>query len=466
MTADILIVDDERIICEGLRKLIEHLRLEGVRTLRYAVTAQDALEIMAAAPPDIVFTDIRMPRVDGLELVRRMRARGVGARVVILSGHDDFEYAPEALRLGAVDYLLKPVTADTLARLLRRLLAGMELERARCEREAAERLHGICQELDALLAGLVPAALAVAATPSSHRDGLPGATAVLSGRLPAAWHALASRLLATCTAGWRQAVLSLRTEEPPRGAATALSGPRGVFPAGRASAFVLECPGEAAARSDHTAHAAHAVALDASDPGHLVCSSLESQLLATARVLCPRAAARMDWAAPMVSLPETAQHEAPARGGPDPRVEVVLALGAGWATRSPPQAPWELDRASLLATLEPGSLDRGEVAYITSARAYISEHFRESIDLGSLAQRLGLSYRYLSTLFKRECGAGFATYLRDVRMREARRLLESGRHPIREVALGTGYRSPKHFSRVFRGVYGVPPKRFQLHPGS
>jgi two-component system response regulator YesN len=71
----------------------------------------DALVQCRELRPDIVVTDIRMPEVDGLELVRGLMRAGCAAEVVIISGHDDFACARQALQLGVVDYLLKPVNA-------------------------------------------------------------------------------------------------------------------------------------------------------------------------------------------------------------------------------------------------------------------------------------------------------------------------------------------------------------------
>lgn len=83
---------------------------------------EEALKAVISEEPDIVFVDIRMPRMDGLTLIRRAIEKGVLCRFVIVSGFAEFEYAQEALRLGVVDdYCLKPVEQEKLAALLGRL---------------------------------------------------------------------------------------------------------------------------------------------------------------------------------------------------------------------------------------------------------------------------------------------------------------------------------------------------------
>lgn len=73
-----------------------------------ASNGEAGLELIARERPDIVVTDIRMPRMDGLEMLRRLREEGCGASVILLTAYSDFTYAQSALKLGAVDYLLKP----------------------------------------------------------------------------------------------------------------------------------------------------------------------------------------------------------------------------------------------------------------------------------------------------------------------------------------------------------------------
>jgi two-component system response regulator YesN len=89
-----------------------------------------ALELVDIHQPDVVFTDIRMPVMDGIELIERLKEDYGTIETVIISGYDDFHYAQQALRYGAADYLLKPIEPDALNQTLERLL-----ERFRAKRE-------------------------------------------------------------------------------------------------------------------------------------------------------------------------------------------------------------------------------------------------------------------------------------------------------------------------------------------
>src|SRR5690606_27790408 len=68
--------------------------------------------------PDVIFTDIRMPVIDGLELIRLLRNSGNQAHIVLLSGYKEFDYAKKAIKLGVEDYLIKPIDKDQLLTLM------------------------------------------------------------------------------------------------------------------------------------------------------------------------------------------------------------------------------------------------------------------------------------------------------------------------------------------------------------
>lgn len=134
MLYNVLVVDDEIWMCEGLKKIIA--RMEGA----FAVTAaasdgRQALARLDNEPFDVVITDINMPGMNGLELMEQMRAKRHMQPVIIVSAYNEFEYARAALRLGAVDYLIKPVKNDELAE----VLSNLQQLLARREEEASPK---------------------------------------------------------------------------------------------------------------------------------------------------------------------------------------------------------------------------------------------------------------------------------------------------------------------------------------
>ncbi|MDE5582587.1 MAG: response regulator [Ruminococcus sp.] len=100
----------------------------GFKIAQQAGNGKDALEILEKKSFDLIFTDIRMPFVDGIEMLRRLSERKNTIPVVFASSYDDFEYARQGLILGAFDYLLKPVDEKKLAEVLTRLKNYLESE--------------------------------------------------------------------------------------------------------------------------------------------------------------------------------------------------------------------------------------------------------------------------------------------------------------------------------------------------
>ncbi|GGI44767.1 AraC family transcriptional regulator [Paenibacillus marchantiophytorum] len=102
----VLIVDDEILVRISLKTLIPW-QANGFELVGEAENGRQALAMLETCPCDIVLTDIRMPEMDGIELMSAIRAKWPGTRIIVLSNHNDFEYVQRALRMGANDYILK-----------------------------------------------------------------------------------------------------------------------------------------------------------------------------------------------------------------------------------------------------------------------------------------------------------------------------------------------------------------------
>ncbi|MFH5184509.1 response regulator [Paenibacillus sp. TAB 01] len=116
----LLIVDDEPIIRKGLARMAEQyfVPLQGIRTADNGIRA---LELIRELTPDVVFTDIRMPKMDGLELCRHIYEMDERIQVVVISGYNDFTYAQKSMSYGVKHYLLKPVTKPDMDEILDKL---------------------------------------------------------------------------------------------------------------------------------------------------------------------------------------------------------------------------------------------------------------------------------------------------------------------------------------------------------
>ncbi|MCG3198993.1 MAG: sigma-54-dependent Fis family transcriptional regulator [Candidatus Omnitrophica bacterium] len=127
MSASILIADDEKNAREGCAQFLETAFGSGTLVVDTAEDGLVALRKMSESAFDLVITDIRMPHIDGMELLRRCKEKQPTTEIVVLTGHGTIEMAVEAMRLGAIDYLQKPVNLDELELVVRRVLEQRKL---------------------------------------------------------------------------------------------------------------------------------------------------------------------------------------------------------------------------------------------------------------------------------------------------------------------------------------------------
>ena len=116
----IFLAEDEKIVREGIKNGIPWERY-GFEFAGEAPDGELAYPLILKSKPDILLTDIRMPFMDGLELAELVKKQLPGIRIMFFSGYDDFEYAKRAIKIGAADYLLKPVSSSQLLEALERL---------------------------------------------------------------------------------------------------------------------------------------------------------------------------------------------------------------------------------------------------------------------------------------------------------------------------------------------------------
>jgi len=123
MKSRVLVIDDEAAIRDSLRMILEYEDYQFVG----AASGQEALDVVKRERPDIVLLDIKMPGMDGMEVLRKLRALDEGLPVVMISGHGNTATAVEAIRLGAIDFLDKPLSSERVIVTLRNVLRRSEL---------------------------------------------------------------------------------------------------------------------------------------------------------------------------------------------------------------------------------------------------------------------------------------------------------------------------------------------------
>jgi two-component system response regulator YesN len=414
----VLLVDDEPFVRLSLASLCP--AGAGFDLTAEAGNGAEALAVLADRPEiDIVLLDLSMPVMDGLEVLRRLRAEPPASpmAVIVLSAHDDYHLVRDAFTLGAVDYLLKhELDADALRAALDKAAIGLapssERTRAILQRRELELLK--TQVLRDLLAAAAPpeleetfAGLGIAVTPPfaaccfwiedlaavARREGSDGL---------AQFSAMAARSL-------RQALDAAGRGE--------------VVPRAAGELVVLFSPAPGGGPLDPTGGLAPGLAA----------------LDRTARAFCEDAA---EYLARYLS------------------VKVTFSVG--------PICDAIRDAPAALAAAR--AAHKVESRIVVLAKRAIHECFADpEFSLEAASVRAGVSKNHLSFEFSRETGETFTEYVARVRIDEAKRLLATTQLLVYEVGARVGYPSVEHFSRVFKKLAGVSPVKFRagLHaPGN
>ena len=132
----VIIADDEEKICKLIQILVDW-EAKGLEIAGVAHDGREALELVKEQGADIIITDIRMPELNGLDLVEAIKNARPDISCVIISGYQEFEYARRALQYGVEEYLLKPIREEELNRVLDEIISKKDLIRQEFEEKAA-----------------------------------------------------------------------------------------------------------------------------------------------------------------------------------------------------------------------------------------------------------------------------------------------------------------------------------------
>ena len=120
MRVKAIIIDDEKHVREGLL-LLAQWKHHGIHTILEAEDGEEAKKLIMEHKPEIIFTDMRMPKLDGISLLKWLHSSNIHCKTIVVSGYDDFEYMRNAIYYKSFDYLLKPIRQERLQTALKKL---------------------------------------------------------------------------------------------------------------------------------------------------------------------------------------------------------------------------------------------------------------------------------------------------------------------------------------------------------
>jgi two-component system response regulator YesN len=516
----LMIVDDEKTTRESLAKYVDW-DTAGIGSVKTARNGIEALALAGQAAPEIVLTDIRMPKMDGLQLAEKLKALNPSCKVVFLSGYADKEYLKKAIHLQAVSYVEKPVDIDEVKSAVRMAVAAFEREAAERSENARMRARSTAArraEREELTRRLVTGE-ADLLRESPADAGLPfepGASFTLCA-LRLAWSpAVGEREKARL----RKRLLSTCARIPPFDLATSLFG------------FVeKDVMAAVAARKNWSSRLRGARTFDTllwevrslSEGAFDVSIGIGEPVLGLAALPVSYASALESLGSafyretehvffPGESRPETFVVRAEdlvhfRESLRDNDIEKAVLIVGEMETAARLQQPVDIDSvrdaffALYLAsrTHARAEMPRDEKGYIwrqiqetrtlselarfilqfvgTTVRngesrahsrtireiqRFIRDNYTSAeLTLAAIADHAALSRTYVSSLYKAATGKNVTEYLTDLRIEKAKELLTAGRAPTRDVARSVGYRDANYFSALFKKRVGRSPTAFR-----
>lgn len=463
----ILIAEDEKFIRKGLITMVQRSPIPA-ETILEARDGEEALELLRQNEVDLLVTDIRMPKMDGIELVSQLGELDHQPMVLVISGYDDFSYAVEMLRNGAFDYLLKPVEREKLFAVLKKLEDQYRQKLARREergRQLVRALRHLMLEQDAdspewreqadrCREGFFPGpyvgfcaggcytprpegvvqlhavgALHLCVTPEGEADTLAALLPAPVGRsgphtgpeaLPLCYREARAAWQRSFFTGTPFAAPGPEAFQPLSVTVEQLMGLAGLS-RGQEAVQLLRGEGERAARGE-------------ADPEDVA-------------ALCARFAQRLgrDYGQFM------------AEGG-EPKRFAVLWDFPSWARYLDELGQW-LDGFCGRTAQEFADYENKQK--IRQAAQYIQQHFREPLSMTVVSNHVSMNYSLFSLLFKQYTGVNFSGYLQELRINEAKRLLEETDWRVNEICRRAGFADDKHFLKVFKAAVGFSPTEYR-----
>ncbi|WP_079908222.1 response regulator [Paenibacillus sp. 32352] len=513
LNGKVLIVEDQPHFRKGLARMVEDGKL-GWSVAGEAGNGQDALELLDHVQPDLVLTDIRMPMMDGIEFVGRLRERYPDMLVIILTAYKHFEYAQAAVRHGALDFLIKPCTEEDVRQVLvkaserfyeqyaqkqsrklqqrleqdqtlraalldlpytpqdasrlQELLEGTELWQLQLDQEdLAKKQYGKSD------LSLIQFALSNIVEELLRAEGL-------EARLILIEHdrfVLVSRRLSLGNS-IRQSIegsalqyLNLRLHWVSMGVAPQVGQLAGLYAKMK--------------RADHGKPELSAAADEAGTSASLSLNQarvkeIEVQLISTIMTgqaeqlqqlldrmlgeLQSMSADEMKLYALSLSIAmhNTVHNQFETEEGAVTTGIPYHMPHSDWSSGEVIQ--WAREQVQGFVLLFNNWQASKSDNLIERAVKYIEEHYSEECRLTDVASHIHLNPSYFSVLFKKSTGESFTRYVTRVRMEKAALLLRNTDMKIFEIACAVGFDEPNYFTNVFRQQYRMSPKEYRRVP--
>ncbi len=502
----VLLVDDEEMVTQGLSRFVPWADI-GYEVAGTATSVARALTFLENHPVDLVITDIQMPIQNGIDLLRILKEQYPKIKTIILSGYSEFSYAQQALRLGALDYLTKPVNFGAMKQLLEKVrgILDEENKHSNSDDDIQEMLAltlimnfingypydeeraAVCLDVTAPIAVIHMISKGKTAladdlidtfrqtfhpcrimSPSKHEFlavlERPQAAPDLHTQLDSfiAQHSGPIQLCAGVSEtqpGYAQLRLAAKQASKAMHYQNARSSAGVTFYEQVKQIFLStgeRNPKEEAGIRDlvemlSVAEKRPQILPLFTSTLYAVANRQNSSIIQAQR-FCTELLVEIDASIQNLMLPDYPRHVLLSEA-------LIEVLAAGSLSEINAYMTQYLQQ--LLERLQ--QLDETRMAgeLIDRVKSYIGTHFAENLTLSVLAEIFYVSPVYLSRLFKKKTGTNFVEYLTALRIEKAKEFLSDPNLKVYHVAEMVGYENPRYFARLFKEATGMVPQEYR-----
>ncbi|MEW9699769.1 response regulator [Paenibacillus sp. SI8] len=447
----LLIADDEALEREGLQWIV-HRMMPGTFEVIHAENGRLAIELAEEHRPHIIFMDVNMPGIQGLDALREIKDRLPDSKMVLVTAYDYFAYAKEALTLGVKEYIVKPAGREQIVHILQQLIQELDAEkRKRTEQlELRDKVSQLMPLVENELAFvfMVDQVLETGAEQLAEWLDFPldqGCAVVLA--FPELMLTQDKKKIFDVLRSYA------KTHLPPNIVSSLIDRHIAIFI--RKNPDIQEEPwidimkkyGEKLCRAAET------------QLGLAIIVGIGSAYKGSAGMRKSYFEAVFASAYPNNEHGVCHFHEL--RLGAD-RV-TALSSTDGYA---PSPDDDRAHRSYVISALQRIREEREQqtVTVLDKARRYIEHKFTEDLSLEEVAEFVHLNPHYFSKVFKQQVGETFIDFVTGLRIQKAKELIESGAFSLKEVCFEIGYKDPNYFSRVFKKVTGFTPTEYRVQP--
>lgn len=479
----LLIVEDEKMIRQGIKAMVQRSGVP-VEVIIECNNGKMALEVLKEQHIDVMFTDISMPQMNGIELVKEMQGCEHVPLTVVISGYDDFSYAVEMLRNGVREYILKPVERDKITAILKKL--DEELESQKIVAENYQKI-GYQQMKHVMLSSQITRE-EIATLEEQYAETFFGGV-------------------------YQVCCQNVQKRE--------MQGDNYILLEKIADNDIFIVPEEDVELILKNELQSGYVGISASHRGFSRLREAYQEALAMRRIAFCRNQMQVFSSDEKEHIPEKLIEEAMQLLTPEAALQRVQLLGTErtdelvrsinsifFVVKNGRITPEQFEECiqgfltevektyknllefedelleSCKIIWDKSCVDNYEMEFMEFvmglhekinrqydnskntqkmrlAAAYVEEHYADDLNMAVVSNHISMNYSLFSYSFKQYTGQNFVNYLKDIRMREARKLLAETDMKIIEISQKVGYDNEKHFMKMFKSTYGISPTEYR-----